>query len=124
MNIIILELNQRAYDAKNYLDHYLYTLATFLTDDVGSTGFYKRWFYSSQDLTCGNMTCLEKLDNNIIEISMAPGLDEGRHICLITSENFIQLLNEWEKICINDVPKVILYEENNQFLLSPYREEA
>lgn len=125
MNGMILKSKGGSYGIKNFIDGHLYPLVIFLIDDFWVFGdVYVKWVYSDQIGTGGNMTCLDKLDNGMIEVSLEPGL-EYPHVCHITPENFIQLIQQWEILCDKKrLSEVILYEKDKKFILAPYEYQA
>ena len=95
-------------------------LGHFLTSDVRcmNVNFYKKWgLDNNQDTTGGNITYLEK-ENGHIYLSDLYSEEKVPTKLIMTIEQFVQLLGDWDiKVCKARPQEVSITYDNDQFTI-------
>lgn len=91
-------------------------LGSFLSSDVGCYWpSFKEWAKEEGDsVTGGNLSYLEKKDNHII-IAYEPHIFGPTTGFKITKQAFIDVLNDWEKVCEEEPPYILITYDGQQF---------
>lgn len=123
-----MKLIKLIYDNENndyYLDYFnpddnMGILGVFLTIDVKcQTSFRKYFFDESCNIIGGNITYLEKEDEDVIIHDMYPD-EEGKYPKKIQIPNieFVKILDTWLDVVCKTKPKeVIIKYENGEFVI-------
>lgn len=122
MHIIFFKYSNATYIKDNISNNHLDPLAHFLAESAGpiENKFFKKWLASSS-LATGNASQLKKHEHGgIIEVTCR---SYSEH-CFITQVNFSQLLDQWATFNSTFPPCIMLYEEDNKFLLARYEEQG
>lgn len=95
-------------------------LGIFLGSEVApvSLPFYRDWAKDqNQQETGGNATWLIKEDNNIIISELYSESSPEDNSFIISIEEFIKLLNDWEKLQKNGPGEIIITYEDGKILI-------
>lgn len=114
-----LDLSYGDYSYQDASNIEMNTLGNFLSDDVGyRISSYKEWALNDLYLTaCGNLTSLDK-ENGYIILSDLYSEEDIPTELKMTTQQFVQLLDDWEnKVCKPRPKEVIIKCENDQFTI-------
>lgn len=88
-------------------------LGNFLTSDLNSgAASFKKLILSNQDETAGNFSWLTNKDNKIRIGFLYEDEDPTAPVFEISKEQFIKLLDEWEKLYKEQPQEIIITYEN------------
>lgn len=94
-------------------------LGDFLSSDVrcGGVESFRQWAFNDwENHTGGNLTYLEKRDGNII-LGDLYSEEEPPSELIMTYEQYVQVLNDWqEKVCNREPKEVTIKYENDQYV--------
>lgn len=117
--LLEIEFSRDKYEYRDASNIFMCTLATFFMCDIGSSfKTYKEWALHAEDgsITGGNVTWLEKeLDYIILT-------DQYSQECIPTEveiniDQFVQLIDTWERIQNNKPQTVIFKHKDNCFFI-------
>jgi len=99
-------------------DKILNLLAMFLTDDVGnfSPSYYRNWALDPSPMgSGGNMSDLEKENGNVV--LRYDEIFNDNTAFITTIENFVEILDTWEKLCKEKPKEILMTREDSEIAL-------
>jgi hypothetical protein len=107
----ILDRSYGNYTARSDTTIEMCILGKFLASDVRSSALsFKEWLLDeTQTFTGGNITNIEKEGNDVLLNDQYSEQPDGGPYFRIPKREFINLLDEWEKIC-KEKPQEVLVE--------------
>jgi hypothetical protein len=116
--LILIRKDSAYYPQKLDLkDDALHILQFFLVNEIANDGsYFKKWALSNSiEGSGGNVTELEKEDGMII-IKLEPVFSSTAE-CRISRDNFLKIIDEWEKICKQKPKEVLIEWDGNNFTI-------
>lgn len=85
---------------------------------------YKDWVFDDASISaCGNITALEKVDGHIYMSDLLSEEKDPTEL-IMTIEQFVQLLDDWDnKVCKLRPKEVLIKYENDQFIIETRNED-
>jgi hypothetical protein len=111
------------YDYKDASNVAMCILDYFLASDVRSNNstFYKEWALDKNtQYTGGNITALEKEDGYVLISDLYPIDEEEKNptIVKMTEAQFVQLLEDWEKVYKTKPQEIMIIYENDTYTIN------